>query len=586
MLEHANGSTGSKKMQDGNENPHLPLHRAALHGDWLSFERFLENDTSALTGTISGRNETALFVAVGAGHSIEFVQKLVEKMPADSVAIPNMWGDNPLHNAAYAGNIEAAKILVEKNPCLTQARNFSNNTPLHVAAAYAHKETVLYLLSVTLDEYPSPFDDKDGARLMISLILAGFYGIAIDLLKYKPILAQRRNDWGYTALDMLAKKPQAFATGSGFGRVRRLLIQYINSMEENRNKTDRFPIFIQDIQNTILIQKQAKELLRLLLFEATKAKPVEADNLVGNAALIAVESGITEFVEESINACPTIIFCQNLEGHNIFLLAVKYRQEMIFNLLHQMGKNKFVATAQVDYLGNNMLHLAAKLSPSNKISGATLQMQRELQWFKEVEKFVQPAFKELKNNDRRTPRMLFTEEHEKLLEKGEKWMKNTATSCATVAALIVTVVFAAAFTVPGGNIDNEGTPIYLNQTPFMVFAIADALALFSSSTSLLMFLGILTSRYAEEDFVKALPMRMSIGLITLFCSIASMLAAFCASFYLVLFHRVNWIAVPIGLVACAPVTLFALLQFPLLIEIVHSTFGPSIFGKQSNQIIL
>ncbi|XP_065865668.1 ankyrin repeat-containing protein ITN1-like isoform X5 [Euphorbia lathyris] len=521
MLEHANGSTGSKKMQDGNENPHLPLHRAALHGDWLSFERFLENDTSALTGTISGRNETALFVAVGAGHSIEFVQKLVEKMPADSVAIPNMWGDNPLHNAAYAGNIEAAKILVEKNPCLTQARNFSNNTPLHVAAAYAHKETVLYLLSVTLDEYPSPFDDKDGARLMISLILAGFYGIAIDLLKYKPILAQRRNDWGYTALDMLAKKPQAFATGSGFGRVRRLLIQYfadINSMEENRNKTDRFPIFIQDIQNTILIQKQAKELLRLLLFEATKAKPVEADNLVGNAALIAVES--------------------------------------------------------------------AKLSPSNKISGATLQMQRELQWFKEVEKFVQPAFKELKNNDRRTPRMLFTEEHEKLLEKGEKWMKNTATSCATVAALIVTVVFAAAFTVPGGNIDNEGTPIYLNQTPFMVFAIADALALFSSSTSLLMFLGILTSRYAEEDFVKALPMRMSIGLITLFCSIASMLAAFCASFYLVLFHRVNWIAVPIGLVACAPVTLFALLQFPLLIEIVHSTFGPSIFGKQSNQIIL
>ncbi|KAF2322000.1 hypothetical protein GH714_005452 [Hevea brasiliensis] len=177
----------------------------------------------------------------------------------------------------------------------------------------------------------------------------------------------------------------------------------------------------------------------------------------------------------------------------------------------------------------------------------------------QVEKVVQLSYKEMQNKDRKSPRQVFTGKHENLVEKGDKWMKDTASSCATVAALVVTVVFAAAFTVPGGNNSDLGIPVYLKETSFMIFAVLDALGLFSSSTSLLMFLGILTSCYSEEDFLKALPMRLSIGLITLFFSIASMLTAFTAAFHLVLFHRVKWITIPIGLIASAPVTLFALL---------------------------
>ncbi|WCJ41367.1 Ankyrin repeat family protein [Euphorbia peplus] len=252
------------------------------------------------------------------------------------------------------------------------------------------------------------------------------------------------------------------------------------------------------------------------------------------------------------------------------------------HLLIQFNK---LAASHYDDDGKTMLHLAGKLAPPNKISGAALQMQRELQWFKEVEKIVQPGFKEMKNDNGKTPRMVFTEEHKDLLEKGEKWMKDTAISCATVAALIVTVMFTAAFTVPGGNNGDKGIPILLNDTSFLIFAISDALGLVSSSTSLLMFLGILISRCAEDDFLRALPIRMSIGLISLFLSIASMLGAFCAAFYLVMSERVTWIGVPIGLVACVPVVLFALLQFPLLVEITYSTFGPSIFQKKHQKFI-
>jgi hypothetical protein len=112
------------------------------------------------------------------------------------------------------------------------------------------------------------------------------------------------------------------------------------------------------------------------------------------------------------------------------------------------------------------------------------------------------------------------------MQAGEQWMKGIATSCSVVAVLIVTITFVAAFTVPGGNNQESGFPIFIHKTWFMVFIISDALSLFSSSTSVLRFLVILTSRYAEEDFLKLLPTKMIIGLFTLFFSITTMVIAF------------------------------------------------------------
>ncbi|KAI3874177.1 hypothetical protein MKW98_015154 [Papaver atlanticum] len=96
-----------------------------------------------------------------------------------------------------------------------------------------------------------------------------------------------------------------------------------------------------------------------------------------------------------------------------------------------------------------------------------------------------------------------------------------------------------------------------------------------------MFLSILTSRYAEEDFLRSLPKRLIIGLGTLFISIAAMMIAFAAALSIVLQRKLKWASIPIALVACLPVTLFALLQFPLLVEIYLSTYGVGIFRADS-----
>ncbi|PWA96999.1 ankyrin repeat-containing domain, PGG domain protein [Artemisia annua] len=133
--------------------------------------------------------------------------------------------------------------------------------------------------------------------------------------------------------------------------------------------------------------------------------------------------------------------------------------------------------------------------------------------------------------------MVFTREHRELVTEGEKWIKATAESYTITAALIITIVFAAAITVPGGNNQDTGIPTFSNNKAFTIFAISDAISLFTSTTSLLMFLSILTARFSEEYFLFNLPTKLIIGLATLFISTTAMIVAFGATLFLVFLSK-------------------------------------------------
>ncbi|GMP88070.1 hypothetical protein CsSME_00040188 [Camellia sinensis var. sinensis] len=306
------------------------------------------------------------------------------------------------------------------------------------------------------------------------------------------------------------------------------------------------------------------------------------DTELFQAVFNAIKHGNVEFVEEILTAYPDIIWIVDEDMRNIFLYAVLQRQEKIFTLLHKMGPKKNIIATSLDKDSNTILHHAAMLSPSSHldgISGAALQMQRELQWFEEVEKVVQPMYREIQNNYGKTARALFTSEHKNLRRAGEKWMKETSTSCTVVAALIATVMFTAIFTVPGGYDGTTGNPLYLHQNSFMVFIVSDALSLFTSSSSVLLFLGILKSRYTEDEFLMSLPRKLIMGIASLFFSIATMMLTFGTTIFISLHDRLSWISIPIILLSSIPVMVFVFPQVPLLYEIFVSTYGPGIFKK-------
>ena len=189
--------------------------------------------------------------------------------------------------------------------------------------------------------------------------------------------------------------------------------------------------------------------------------------------------------------------------------------------------------------------------------------------------------KESLNKDGKNPRELFSQNHEDLLKEGEKWAKDTASSFTIVGTLIITIMFSAAFTVPGGSDQNNGIPFYINHRIFKVFVICDALSLCASSTSVLMFLGILTSRYAEEDFLKLLPTKLLIGLSALFFSVLTMMITFCAALA-ILIRGELWILIVSIFFASIPVIIFVPLQLPLFVEIYKSTFRSEIINRKMN----
>lgn len=213
---------------------------------------------------------------------------------------------------------------------------------------------------------------------------------------------------------------------------------------------------------------------------------------------------------------------------------------------------------------------------SPDVSGAAFLLQRELQWLQTRNGATLSKWLKFQPH-KRTVWETFVAPRNKLFEEAEQWMKYTSSSCSLMATLIITVAFAAAFAVPGGNNDSMGIPIFLNKGSFMVFAVADGFALLSSVSATLMFLNILTSRYTIEDFLHSLPRKMVMGLTFLILSLASMLVAFSSALTIILSERFKWIYIPITLLAAFPIVLFAILELPLYIEMVESTFWPRLF---------
>ncbi|KAJ9550970.1 LOW QUALITY PROTEIN: hypothetical protein OSB04_015015 [Centaurea solstitialis] len=251
---------------------------------------------------------------------------------------------------------------------------------------------------------------------------------------------------------------------------------------------------------------QAKRVLKLVCDEIKTLKVDRTHHPYYEGPLLeAACQNAYEVVDEILSKSPQALRCKDEYGHDIIQLAVIHRSEKIYNRVYQTeGKSQYYKTIK-DSSDNNMLHLAGRLAPAhelNRITGAALQLQRELQWREELKKFVFPSYITQKNIDKKTPGEVFTKAHEDLVKEGEKWMKTTAESCSITAGLITTIVFAAAITIPGGS-DQKGVPLFTHDVAFVIFAISDAISLFTSTITLLVFLSILTTRFSEQDFLLA-----------------------------------------------------------------------------------
>ncbi|PWA81682.1 ankyrin repeat family protein [Artemisia annua] len=496
-----------------------------------------------------------------------------------------------------------------------------NNQDLSVFISVTSKTKLPLCVTQIYDEFTNVVQD----RVTSGVDEERRKDVAYELINGYPSLATTvyRDK---TVLDCIIRKPELFYCGTSYSFYSRFVYQIVpiknNSLgsndtadvenQETRNK-DKFVtkhtrkclhtaisricvklwettllhvLHIKHLKDDKVKHNTTIKLLRRICEEADRTHTSsDIERLYSSPFCLAVENNNAEALDV-LTTYFAGLYASKKDGHNIYQLTVLNRSERVYNYILHHGydiKNDF--SISIDDDGNNILHLVGCLAPIHKLnaaSGAALQMQRELQWFEEVKRVVGITKTQELNKNKETPMMVFRREHEKLRKDGEEWMKKTADSYTITAALIITIVFAAAITVPGGNDDKTGKPIYETEASLIIFAISDAISLFTSTTSLLLFLSILTARYADEDFLYKLPKRLIYGLVMLFVSVTSMMIAFSATLYIMFGQGKPWILFPIAALACLPIASFVTLQFPLLVELISSTYGHGILGKKKD----
>ncbi|XP_035544584.1 uncharacterized protein LOC109012753 [Juglans regia] len=516
----------------------VPLLQAALKGDWKTANSFLKKHPEFVRVPIDREYATALHNAAASKHT-NFVIKLLKLMNKEDLELKTTDGCTALFFAAQSGVVRIAMEMVKMNKDLLCIRAKQDVTPLLAAAMRGRRNMVSYLYSVTpFQEYLTSTVER--LTLLLATVSTDMYDVALKILETDPDLA--------------------IAETAKYGRI----------ILKTMNVDTRSTSFAHTVYGMIALGEMARKPFAI-------GKRSQLAIWERCLKYISAKVGNIEFLNILIRSYPDLIWQVDEDGKTLLHIAILYRQENVFNLIYDIAATTNSIALSIDENNNNMLHLAGELAPSSRlkiVSGAALQMQRELLWFKEIEKIVPPAYVVKKNLHGQTPRDLFTMTHEGLLKDGEKWMKDTTSSCMLVATLIATVVFVAAFTGPGGKSLDSGTSIVLESTGFLVFFISNAIAFLSSSTSILVFLSILTSRYTENDFLRSLPMRLLLGLTALFISVVGMVVAFSATCSLI-YSKEQTSRVPIVIASLTgvPIIFFVLLHYELWIDIMRSTYG-------------
>ncbi|KAJ7969332.1 Ankyrin repeat-containing protein [Quillaja saponaria] len=388
----------------------VPLYKLALRGDWKTAKSILSEDQTMLNASITEGWETVLHVAAGANH-VHFVKELVKLMDVEDLALKNYNGDTAFCLAAAVGNVGMAEIMWQKNPYLPTIRGGAGVTPLYMSILQGEQKMAWYLYPKTTEL----LEERDWNMLFFTCIKTGLYDLALKLVEDNiSCLALARDDNNETALHVLARKP---------------------TRKNNWMRFDQALQLVRCLWNYIIRQDNSD-------FREVISRP-------SHLLFTAAEEGNFEFLAELINSYPPLIWEVDNKNRRIIHIGILHRHTDIFNLIHQFGILKQVVAKSIDVDDqNNLLHLVAKLAPTdrlNVVSGAALQMQLELLWFEAVKEIMLPSFLEMKNSNGITPRELFTIEHEELLSKAESWMKNTANSCMVVSTLIIADVLVHSY---------------------------------------------------------------------------------------------------------------------------------------------
>ncbi|XP_052197243.1 uncharacterized protein LOC127804422 [Diospyros lotus] len=588
------------------------FYDAVRSGKLDEVKKMLNNNKTLLNYRFTMVEGNAVQVAVVAGHE-EIVSALLDQdIDPTLLKKRNDYGETALTLAAAGGKLRIVEKLVDKNDDLVDVRNSQGYLPVVVAALYGHRDIVHYLfpwslfnlfVSVREDQrlstgninnvqkVPDLREESNQANEKHPINYDQLYQDNFKVLGVSMNTELHGYEQNYNfKLKREDLKTDDKATYYGYSSKHNwfMLFKACIAAEIYDIALDVFKLrpdqCIEEIKKEkaplvcgnklmyngeggcALLREISKKLFRSNMYHA---KPI----VLARPMLMAILQGNVDFVEVVTEECPDVLWFE-IDGLTLVAHAISKGPEKIYRFACKRPETGHLASLIPDRDGNTLLHQAAKLSPSHftQFLGPALQMQIELQRFMEMKKKV-PMCKGILNKNDKTPKDLFGEEHKKLKNEARRWLKDVATSCSVVATLIVTIMFAAASASPGSNKEDAGICTNLQSKYVTAYIISDAFSMFFSCTSAMIFLGIHTSLFREEDFLIKLPLALMFGLFTLFLSIATMLVAFGIALVIMLRLRFVWISIPLLMIGSIPVIIYAILHVRIFIRVLRLTFS-------------
>ncbi|KAG4956050.1 hypothetical protein JHK85_042430 [Glycine max] len=612
-----------RELQIGRKKLEMTRHSVALiekmkkpyilakRYEWEEFGRFFNKHKDLLDKQIDLHHSTPLHYAAHCGNPTmyrEMIEWVGEGDIKRVLRLQDDMGNTPLHEVAFTGEVEMTKSILEHEEeegpnqqyePLLRMRNKLGETAVYRAAALGKTDLLSFFLQdLGADAHRDIHFHRKGDKMSIlhTAVIDQFFDYKYynqnrEYTTKKEDLESGREDKNEPSptqmkLEDNTREGQILKSG---GKARR------NEPPTTQRKLSEWKE-IDKLWRKKEMHNLAKELVNLLAQKdyswrntaiardrtvsmgrsqqegkpkEIKGKQEEGEKQEGASKptytplLMAACNGITEIVEVIIHFHPHSIEHVSDDEQNILYMAVKHRQKKIYQILKKLKMVRSLA-GKIDKESNTVLHYTAEFQGGSQ-PGFALQLQEELHWFDRIEKRLPYHYTIHKNQYNKTAKQLFVEKHEALLNDAREWIKETAQSCSAVAVLVATVVFAAAYTVPGGTDDN-GFPRFLHETIFMVFTIMDIVALVSSLGSVIMFLSILTSPCEMWDFRKSLPRKLNTGFALLFFSMATTMLSFSATILInIKLEKNKWTSSLTYAAAFFPVCIFALVQFPLYV---------------------
>ncbi|KAH6781348.1 hypothetical protein C2S51_006641 [Perilla frutescens var. frutescens] len=535
-----NGSQTSEGTGRPSDPDVESMYRAAFEGDWDKAEKLLNKDKTLAyrerhsnlpkknpiyqnSDSNLSKEETEikwyrpLHVAVASKHN-KFALKLIKWMDPDDLELNDSNGLTACCYAAASGSLDIAREMIKKQPKLVE-------DPSNLASAIilrGKSEVISYFLRQTAMKCLSK---ESWLGLLQNAIDSKMNDVALKILEKDYSLATMKNDKG-TALHVLARQDISTATT---GKLAMIFKSIFGTTLKGLQGHGKMPPDFYSLAARLLAKIQEMDEPNAL--ELLNDPPILHD---------AAKVGNVDLIRMITHAYPDLIWQTDERNHSLFSTAIEYREANVFSFVQRFVALDLSCFFEEDEDENNLLHLAAK-SGSRKNEIPVLQMQSEIAWYKAVEAMVPVEYIKEKNKDKKTPRDLFVATHEQLLEESKAWMKSTADSCMLIATIILTVVYAAAFTVPEGNSEETGLPILVKSNWLTCFFIFEALALFSSTLCIITFWSITCSGFVEDQFLYVLPYQLRLGFTALFGSLVGAISAFLSAYHMVLVEGKAWL---------------------------------------------